>query len=246
MPTSPYRGPAEHAAPAPSALPARSRRLGLGLLPCTIAGSLFAHATVLGAAAALPASFASPLDAALPAPPYEDATALVVLHSGLDTEWFPPPPLRACFDAGEIAAAGGALALPFSHARGWAFSGLVTWADVGLDGPRVRRCCDSRWPVVQELFEECERASRATSAAPEARFTVVLRRGGPEAVRVIPARRAALDDRLRCCLERTGEWLASTLPPDEEVRYVGGPDGGSGDILPARFWPMLETAPSPR
>jgi hypothetical protein len=246
MPTSPYRGPAEHVAPAPSPFPARSRRLGLGLLPCALAGSLLVHATALGAAAMLPGSPASAPGEPLPASPYEDALALVALHPGLDTQWSPPPPLRACFDAGEIAAAEGALAGPFSHARGWAFPYLVTWADVDLDGPHVRRCCDSRWPLVQELFQECERASQATPAAPQARFTVVLRRSGPEAVRVIPPRHADLDDRLVCCLERTGEWLASTLPQDEELRFEGGPDGGGGDILPARMWPMLEPAPSPR
>ena len=105
MQTSPYRcaGPTQRAVPPPLALPVRSRRPGL-LLSRALAGSLLVHAALLGSAAALPPS-PGPLPAKAPAPPYGGNAVLVVLRPGLDTEWSPPPPLQACFDASEIEAA---------------------------------------------------------------------------------------------------------------------------------------------
>jgi hypothetical protein len=221
------------------------------------------HAVVLGSAAALPASPTLLPGDALPAPAHDDGavlvvhpglrfpavppgealpardygTALVVLHPGLDVQWSPPPPLQACFDAAEIEAAWHGLSYAFSHRRSYELRDLVTWRDVDLGGPHIRRCCDARSPLVEELFRECEGAARASPAAPESRFIVVARRDRSPATRVLVAPHADLDDRLRCCLERTGEWLASTLGQEEELRYVGGPDRAYADVSYSRGWP---------
>jgi hypothetical protein len=108
------------------------------------------------------------------------------------------------------------------HFYGWPHG----WAELDSIG-HLRRGGYPHLDLARELFDECAEAARIAGAAPSVRYEVRARQGrkGEPAVSLAADWGPDLDDRLRCCLTRTGASFVPTLLRDEELRFDGGPHG---------------------
>jgi hypothetical protein len=118
----------------------------------------------------------------------------------------------------------------------WSPIKLTSWSEIGSAG-LVIRGQDPRVDLMNELFDECAVAARFAAADVGVSYEVRggVRRDGSARVSVSAAYGPDLDERVRCCLVKTGESLVASLRPGEELRYEGGPHGHGGALIRSKI-----------
>jgi hypothetical protein len=172
------------------------------------------------------------LEEGVPAAQPESGAFLVVLHPALDLVWSPPPALAACFDSRVIETTRERYHVEWGEFVAWSPIKLTNWSEIRSPGLLIRGQ-DPRVDLMNELFDECAVAAKLADADVGVGYEVRggVRRDGSARVSVSAAYGPDLDERMRCCLVKTGESLVASLRLGEELRYEGGPHGHGGTLI---------------